>query len=76
MAEKKEHEDLAEETAVQEKDASDKGSSVWVDKETLRKLGVVSRVMERSKAGQVRIWTNNEYARLKKLHLLPDETEG
>jgi hypothetical protein len=53
--------------------AEPKETSLFVDGETKRKIGVIARAYERTMAGQVRWWASREYAELERLKLLPAE---
>jgi hypothetical protein len=39
-------------------------TTVFLDSETSRKLGILAKANERSKAAQVRFWVNKEYESL------------
>ncbi len=51
-------------------------TTVQIDLETSRKLEAIATAHERSKAAQVRVWVNNEYATLERLKLLPEENNA
>lgn len=59
---------------MDEEKTEPKETSLFVDTETKRKIGVIARAYERTMAGQVRWWASREYAELERLKLLPVET--
>lgn len=53
-----------------------KETTVFLDGETSRKLGVLAKAYERSKAAQVRFWVNRDYAQLDQSKSLSDLSES
>lgn len=52
-----------------------KETTIFIDSETKRKVGLVAKAYERSMAAQVRYWANRDFAELERLKLLPREAE-
>lgn len=48
-----------------------KETTIFVDSETKRKIGLIAQAYERSMAAQIRYWANREYSELEKVKLLP-----
>jgi len=58
---------------MDEEKTEPKETSLFVDTETKRKIGIIARAYERTMAGQVRWWASREYSELERLKLLPAE---